>query len=87
MSPASDAAEQWRRGCGSSISGEDRGGADQHVARVAPLWRWFVGSGIKRRVELTVRVLGSGLGQTFSSKQAVRSGQHAGVLAQVVRGE
>jgi hypothetical protein len=32
------AAKQWRRGRGGSVSGEDRGGADQLVARLAPLW-------------------------------------------------
>jgi hypothetical protein len=31
------ATKQWQRSCGSSIFGEDRGSADQRVARVAPM--------------------------------------------------
>jgi hypothetical protein len=44
------AAEQWRRGRGSSDGGEDRGGAQQCVALVAPRChregaRWVPGLG------------------------------------------
>jgi hypothetical protein len=78
------AGERRRRSRGSSISGEDRGSADQCVARVAPMWssggpgmvRW---TGDQAEGGARRRLVCSGCEKSFSSEQAVRSGQHAGV--------
>jgi hypothetical protein len=77
------AAEQWRRGRGSSDSSEDRGGAEQGVALVAP----------RCPREVARRVPGLGepaegrAGSSGSVEKAARLGQHAGVQALCVQGE
>jgi hypothetical protein len=78
------AAEQWRRGRGSSDSGEKRGGSQQCAARVASMCpregaRWVPELGEPSEGRARRWLPGGGCGVSGSGEQAVRLGQHARV--------
>jgi hypothetical protein len=76
--------DQWWHGRGRSVSGEDRSGAEQGVARLAPRCpregaRWVPGLGEQVEVRARQWLPGGGRGSSGSGEQAARLGQHAGV--------
>jgi hypothetical protein len=78
------AAGQWRRGRGSSDSGETRGGAQQCAARVASTCpregaRWVSGLGAPAERRAWQCLPGGGRGSLGSGEQAARLGQPEGV--------
>jgi hypothetical protein len=78
------AAEQWRRGRGSSDSGEKRGGAQQCAARVTSMCqregsRWIPGFGEPAEERVRRWLPGGGYRNSGSGEQAIRLGQYARV--------